>query len=93
LSVSLVNLVSFYTFSFEGRAMADIRCDLCGGPTIYWLDTREDTDYPAARVFTCQRCGHVMWQKRPTVQQQQQQPQPQPPKRSGVDATGEEDAT
>jgi hypothetical protein len=52
-------------------------CDLCGGPTVFWLDTREAADYPAARVFTCQRCGHVMWQKSKPAQQQQQ---PQPPK-------------
>jgi hypothetical protein len=51
-----------------------IACDLCGGPTIFRLDPREAAVYPAARVFTCRRCGYVMWQKsRPRQQQQQRQ--------------------
>ena len=56
--------------------MSGIACDLCGGPTVFQLDTREAADYPAARVFTCQRCGHVTWRKSQQQQQQQQQPEP-----------------
>jgi hypothetical protein len=54
---------------------SSLTCDWCGGPAIFRLETRAVDEYPAARIYTCERCGHVIWQKSQPVQQQQQ-PQP-----------------
>jgi hypothetical protein len=50
-------------------------CDRCGRPARFELETRPSSEYPGARVFTCE-CGRVMWQKPQAQQQQQQQPKP-----------------
>jgi uncharacterized protein with PIN domain len=51
-------------------------CDRCGGQAALRLATKAHAGFPAFRVYTCEGCGRVMWQKAQVAQQQQQQ-QPQ----------------
>ena len=50
---------------------ANVICDRCGRPISLQLETRQEHDYPKARIFVCE-CGRVMWQTAQATQQQQQ---------------------
>jgi hypothetical protein len=55
--------------------MSGFSCKKCSGPATFALELKATAEYPAARIFTCERCGHVMWEKKELVQLQQQLPQ------------------
>jgi DNA-directed RNA polymerase subunit M/transcription elongation factor TFIIS len=52
----------------------EIDCDRCAGKAGFQLMAGPHGDHPGGAVYTCDRCGNVIWIKR-TIGQQQQQPQ------------------
>jgi hypothetical protein len=53
-----------------------VDCDRCGGKAGFQLVAGPYGDHPGGSIYTCDRCGNVIWLKRAVSGQQQQQPQP-----------------
>jgi hypothetical protein len=52
-------------------AVNEVPCDRCGGTAGFQVEAGPHCGHPGALVYTCGRCGHVIWIKRGGQQQQQ----------------------